>query len=235
MLKCAVCNISTSTLYKFKTHLLTKRHINNVQNNNNLPTDTSTTMPMQPNNKNTGDNTELQENTATLNKKTVFICKCCNKKLYSKYNLERHISTCKRVPKILAEEFIIINNTDNVNNDVNNVNNLQVVDETDKLVDKFNYLYLIQKYDVNECKFIYKFGKTERHYTKRLKEHGNEAKLLLIVEVNNCNTAETAILKILNSDPLIKKCELIGNEYFCCEDKSYILNKILMSISLLNN
>ena len=83
---------------------------------------------------------------------------------------------------------------------------------------------------MNENRHIYKFGKTERHYRKRLKEHGNEAKLLLIIDVVNCNTAETMILSVLNNDPMITNCRNIGNEYFYCDNKIYFINKVLNCI-----
>ena len=38
---------------------------------------------------------------------------------------------------------------------------------------------MIQKFDVNNDEYIYKFGKTRREISKRLNEHGNETKLLL--------------------------------------------------------
>ena len=54
-------------------------------------------------------------------------------------------------------------------------------------ITSFKYIYLIEKFDVNNKEYIYKFGKTNREYSKRLKEHGDEAKLLLILDVDNCS------------------------------------------------
>lgn len=95
---------------------------------------------------------------------------------------------------------------------------------------KNDYIYLIQKYDMNSQKFIYKIGKTKRHYTKRIREHGKEAKLLFIIDVDDCSVAETVILNLLNTDPLITNCKNIGTEYFYCDEKSYIVEKILSAI-----
>ena len=97
-------------------------------------------------------------------------------------------------------------------------------------IQTFSYLYIIEKYDLNENRRIYKIGKTERHYSKRLREHGNEAKLILIIDVPDCNTAETIILAVLNSDPRITNCRNIGNEYFYCDNKLYFINKVLNCI-----
>jgi len=94
---------------------------------------------------------------------------------------------------------------------------------------EFNYIYLIQKFDINSNEFIYKFGKTNRHYYKRINEHGNEAKLLLIIDVNNCNIIEKKILHILRNTININQC-IFGNEYFLCNDKEYIKNIILQNI-----
>ena len=48
------------------------------------------------------------------------------------------------------------------------------------------YVYLIEK-----------FGKSNREYSKRLKEHGNEAKVLLIIDVDNCNLVERHICSLI--------------------------------------
>jgi hypothetical protein len=95
---------------------------------------------------------------------------------------------------------------------------------------EYNYIYLIQKYDVNLKKDLYKFGKTNRHFNERIKEHGREAKVLIILDVENCNIIETHILKVLRSDIKINERKDIGNEYFYCDDKQYIINLILKNI-----
>ena len=97
--------------------------------------------------------------------------------------------------------------------------------------DIFNYVYLLQKFDINENKFIYKFGKTSRDFQKRIKEHGREAKLLLILDVDNCSFCESQVLNSLKSDPNIKHCKNIGNEYFSCDNKRYIVQKITKILS----
>ena len=106
----------------------------------------------------------------------------------------------------------IINN-DSINNDITN----------------FNYIYLIEKFDVNNKEYIYKFGKTNRECSKRLKEHGAESKLIFILDVVNCNVIEKKILNILRNTINIKQCTF-GNEYFLCNDKEYIKTIILKNI-----
>ena len=95
-----------------------------------------------------------------------------------------------------------------------------------------NYIYLIQKYDVNLKKDLYKFGKTNRHFNERIKEHGLEAKVLIILDVENCNIIETNILKVLRSDTQINERKDIGKEYFYCDNKQHIINIILRNIHL---
>jgi hypothetical protein len=97
---------------------------------------------------------------------------------------------------------------------------------------EYNYIYLIQKYDVNLKKDLYKFGKTNRHFNDRIKEHGREAKVLIILDVNDCNIVETNILKVLRNDTKINERKDIGNEYFYCDNKQYIINLILTNIYL---
>ena len=106
-------------------------------------------------------------------------------------------------------------------------------DETiiDNTQDTFNYVYLLQKFDINENKYIYKFGKTSRDFQKRLKEHGREAKILMVLDVENCSFCETQVLNSLKSDPNIKHCKNIGNEYFSCDNKQYIIKKITKILS----
>ena len=91
---------------------------------------------------------------------------------------------------------------------------------------------MIQKYDVNIKIDLYKFGKTNRHFNERIKEHGKEAKVLIILDVDDCNIVETNILKVLRTDPKINERKDIGNEYFYCDNKQYIINLILTNIHL---
>ena len=118
-----------------------------------------------------------------------------------------------------------IESTININNDNNDSTNNDITNDSTN----FNYVYLIEKFNVNNKEYIYKFGKTNREYHKRLKEHGDEAKLLLILDVDNCNVVEKKILNILRNTVNIKQCDF-GNEYFLCNDKEYIKTIILKNI-----
>lgn len=93
----------------------------------------------------------------------------------------------------------------------------------------FNYVYLIEKFDVNNKQSIFKFGKTNRESSKRLKEHGEEAKVLLILDVIDCNVIEKKILDILSKSENVKKCSF-GKEYFICNDKEFLITTILKNI-----
>jgi hypothetical protein len=116
----------------------------------------------------------------------------------------------------------------NDNNDDNNNNN----NEND---DIYNYIYLIEKYDINKNKPVYKFGKSTRNIFHRLKEHCLTSKTLLIIDVIDCNIIEKKILKILNNDINIIKRLDIGNEYFYCKSKIYLINIIINNIYINNN
>ena len=93
-----------------------------------------------------------------------------------------------------------------------------------------NYVYLIEKFDVNNNISIYKFGKTNRPILDRIKEHCLTSKVLFILEVSDCDISENNILKILNNDTKITRNKDIGNEYFCCDDKEYIVNTVLKNL-----
>ena len=125
----------------------------------------------------------------------------------------------------LAEKRLIELNKISIDNQIE----IYIIDNNSQ--DIFNYVYLLQKFDINENKFIYKFGKTSRDFQKRLKEHGREAKILMVLDIENCSFCETQVLNSLKSDPNIKHCKNIGNEYFSCDNKRYIVQKITKILS----
>jgi hypothetical protein len=179
-------------------------------------------------------------------------CKYCNKKFARNDSLKRHIKTFKCDTKILNNPVNStinpvnstinpvnstinpVNSTINpVNSTINPVNSTininNKTNKTNKTNQNFNYIYLIQKFDVNNNEYIYKVGKTTREISKRLNEHGNETKLLLCLEVINCNISELKLLNILKQTENIKKCNF-GNEYFICNDKEFIKSIILNNL-----
>ena len=168
--------------------------------------------------------TELHKNCEKLPSK--YTCSCGRKYAY-RQGLYAHKKTCisNNIDNTLTTTTIITtetNNTNIINNDaINNAINNDIT--------SFKYIYLIEKFDVNNKEYIYKFGKTNREYSKRLKEHGDEAKVLLILDVDNCNVIEKKILNILSNTENIRKCSF-GNEYFLCNDKEYIKSIILKNI-----
>ena len=87
MFDCTICDISISTVYKFKQHLLTKTHIAKIAKQSNP----------NPSNQIVLDNTKLNLATPNQLPKPKFICKCCKKEVSSKFNLKRHIETCEEV------------------------------------------------------------------------------------------------------------------------------------------
>jgi uncharacterized Zn-finger protein len=158
-------------------------------------------------------------------------CKYCNKKFARNDSLKRHLKTFKCDTKILNNPvnstINSVNSTINPVNSTININNK--TNKTNKTNQNFNYIYLIQKFDVNNNEYIYKVGKTTREISKRLNEHGNETKLLLCLEVINCNISELKLLNILKQTENIKKCNF-GNEYFICNDKEFIKSIILNNL-----
>jgi hypothetical protein len=125
-------------------------------------------------------------------------------------------------------------NTENMENKENTENTENTENKVNKKC-KHSYIYLIEKYDVNNEEPIYKFGKSNRPINQRLNEHGKEAKIIFVMEVDDCNQTEKKILKILKSDIHIINKKHIGIEYFYCKNKNYIKNLILINIlNLLN-
>jgi hypothetical protein len=153
-----------------------------------------------------------------LSKKSNFKCNKCNSNFTQKSSLKTHLtsSKCSRNENI---NTIPINPTPIITSSPIETNDNQ----------SFNYVYLIEKFDVNNKQSIFKFGKTNRESSKRLKEHGEEAKVLLILDVIDCNIIEKKILNILNNTENIKKCSF-GKEYFICNDKEFLITIILKNI-----
>ena len=151
----------------------------------------------------------LKKNTNTNTNINTIICKKCNFIFTKKSSLTYHQihSKCAK----------------------NNINPIDTILDISNNNKSFNYIYLIEKFDVNNKEYIYKFGKTNREFSKRLKEHGDESKLLLVLDVNDCNFIEKKILNILKKTKNIKKCKF-GKEYFICKDKEFLITTILKNI-----
>jgi hypothetical protein len=165
-------------------------------------------------NENTELNISLQNN----------YCKYCKKEFLNSKNRWRHEKhNCRINKNIIKSNNYINKKNDNKTQIINLENNYLTNSE-------YSYIYLIQKYDVNLKEDLYKFGKTNRKFTERIKEHGKEAKVLIILYVDNCDIVETSILNILRNDTKINERKNIGNEYFNCDNKQYIINLILTNI-----
>ena len=157
-------------------------------------------------------------------------CIDCNKKFSRKDSLQRHLGNSKCIKLHLdLQNTNIISNIPIPNVEITNNTGIIINNTINNDIINFNYIYLIEKFDVNNKEYIYKFGKTNRECSKRLKEHGDEAKVLLIIDVDNCNIIEKKILNILRNTINIKQCSF-GNEYFLCNDKEFIKNIILKNI-----
>ena len=164
------------------------------------------------------------------NKERNYACTNCNKKFTRKDTMVYHIkNTCKDKDKKVPEDKITKLEKQLADLQKMVVENKKISKASCKSKD-LNYVYLIEKYDVNNENSVYKFGKTNRPIMDRMKEHCNTSKILLIIAVEDCSIVENNILKILNKDANIIKEKDIGNEYFYCDDKQYIINIILKNI-----
>jgi hypothetical protein len=160
------------------------------------------------------------------NKKRAFSCPNCNKKFTRKDSMSYHIKTPCAIKKTnddkitkLEKQVAILEQT------IKKTNNKTICK-----TNTCNYVYLIEKFDMNNNMSIYKFGKTNRPILDRIKEHCLTSKVLFILEVSDCDISENNILKILNNDIKITRNKYIGNEYFCCDDKEYIVNTVLKNL-----
>jgi hypothetical protein len=115
MFTCCVCNIELSSVYKFKQHVLTKTHISKLsvkQHSLNEPNTVAISQLAQSTN-----------NLVTTNViKTPSVCKYCDKKYSTIYNLKRHYDTCKPFIQFMENEKNKIIN--DISNGVCNTNNL---------------------------------------------------------------------------------------------------------------
>ena len=196
------------------------------------------------------------------NKERNFICLKCNKKFTRKDSMTYHFNnTCKNKDDNIKETNIndikeLKKQVAELQKTVLETKNSTNVHTKQKPISECNYIYLIEKFDVNNNHFIYKFGKTNRPIMERIKEHSKlnfkefnfesssdkksldflseehclSSKILLILNVDNCNLIESNILKVLNSDGNITREKDIGNEYFYCNDSKYIIDIILKNL-----
>lgn len=185
-----------------------------------------------------------------------FKCKYCGNKFahrQSKYNHEKNF--CKKVSKkedLILQQEIEKNKEININKEielekikeskVNKKLELERIKESKeqlklRIIERQNtteppkncsqYIYLIEKYDLNTNEQIFKVGKSKRPIIDRMKEHCLTSKLIFVMEVDNCDESELKILNALNKNNKIIKRSEIGEEYFSCE-KSKIIKNILM-------
>jgi len=93
----------------------------------------------------------------------------------------------------------------------------------------YNYIYLLQMYDVNTSRSVYKIGKTKRLPHKRISEYDPCNKLIFILSVDNCDLREKELLKIMCVDSMLTK---VGrkNEYFYCDDYMHIFNLVMSTL-----
>ena len=166
------------------------------------------------------------------NKERKFECTNCNKKFTTKHCMQTHMNNiCKIKDNNVNDIAELKKQVAELQKSVLENKNTKNISTNEKPSSSCNYIYLIEKFDVNNNHFIYKFGKTNRPIMERIKEHCLSSKILLILNVDDCNVIENNILKVLNSDSNIKREKDIGNEYFYCNDSKYIIDIILKNLS----
>jgi hypothetical protein len=89
MLTCNICNITANSVCNFRTHITTKKHIQNLEKQNAVKQNNEILSNQISQNNNTPDTTAK------------FSCRNCNKILASKFNLKRHFKTCEQTNTLL--------------------------------------------------------------------------------------------------------------------------------------
>ena len=144
-------------------------------------------------------------------------CLLCKKKFKNSKSLNRH---CKETICGKKQNLQISSQSQtNTNTNTNTTNDN----------DTLNYIYLIEKFDVNNKEYIYKFDRTNQEGSESLIETIDETKLLLMIYVDNSSIVEQNILNILNTSENIKQCSF-DNKHFICNDKKIIKNIIIKNI-----
>lgn len=144
-------------------------------------------------------------------------CLLCKKKFKNSKSLNRHRkeTICGKKQNLQISSQTQNNNNNNTTNDNNTL----------------NYIYLIEKFDVNNKEYIYKFDRTNQEGSELLFETIDETKLVLMIYVDNSHIVEQNILNILNTSENIKQCTF-NNKHFICNDKKIIKNIIIKNIIL---
>jgi uncharacterized C2H2 Zn-finger protein len=159
-------------------------------------------------------------------------CERCLKEFKLKGDYTRHIN--RKIP-CKQSEICKINTTEiPQKSEICHVQIQQILNNYNNDIIKHNYIYLLELYDTNLNKKIYKVGKTTRYAQCRMKEY-KCAKLLFMLEVENCHITETKILLDFANDINIIKEQSIGTEYFSCDSKKYIITKFFNDINLVDN
>ena len=177
----------------------------------------------------------IQSNILKKNINKLHNCKNCNAVFTTRQAKSRHmLKTCKIQNKLKIENDQIKNKYLELNAKYNELLNIKPTN-INIHIHTHNYIYLIEKYDMNINQVLYKIGKSNRPIHMRLKEHGSEAKILLVIDVDNCDTTESNLLTILNNDINILNRKDIGKEYFSCTDinnpRLYIKNLVIKNIN----
>jgi len=92
---------------------------------------------------------------------------------------------------------------------------------------KHRYIYLLQTFDLNTSRNVYKFGKTKRHPITRMSEYDPCNKIIFILAVDDCDDCEKQILSVMRNDSNLEKLPK-KREYFYCDDYEYVI-KLIMS------
>ena len=157
-------------------------------------------------------------------------CDFCNNSFSTQSNLNRHIKRCiaKKNPELLLKQIEnmkkLLQKKDDIIQELRNDSHSNKIEsedsnnsyehfESSKNIKNDNYIYIIKVREfIKTNENIYKVGRTDKGFSKRVKSYPKGSVVMCIVKVPNSKKYETALKKSFNL--LFKRRKDIGHEYY---------------------
>ena len=158
-----------------------------------------------------------------INDVPMVTCEHCSESVRRDTNFKRHQELCKKY-------YVTVNNHNVTINNYYNETKEEKLDEEEKIDEEENvqedtkdhYIYcLIEREFLKTKENIYKIGKSTS-LAPRMRQYPKGSKIIAMSQVNNCDIAETDLIKVLDSNKKFKRASDVGREYYECNTKDLL-------------